>query len=150
HRHINSALNVGLTPDEIHETLLHVSVYGGHSAWENGTNVARHVFVARGILAPGDGATITPVPQMSPQERKDAMGRATSAGGLLRKGVGADATPLPPMTGSPLTVQASRLAIEDEISELQGGHGYGEVWGRPGLELRTRSFITMSVLQVMH
>jgi 4-carboxymuconolactone decarboxylase len=52
HTHVNCALNLGITPDEIHEAMLHAAVYGGFSAWNNGTNVARDVFVKRGILEP--------------------------------------------------------------------------------------------------
>ena len=32
YRQINSALNIGVTPDEVHEALIQVSCYGGVSA----------------------------------------------------------------------------------------------------------------------
>ncbi|MFC4505958.1 MULTISPECIES: carboxymuconolactone decarboxylase family protein [Streptomyces] len=51
--HINAALNVGLTPDEIVEALLHAAVYCGMPKALNATFVAKRVFTDRGLL-PGD------------------------------------------------------------------------------------------------
>ncbi|MBP0457488.1 carboxymuconolactone decarboxylase family protein [Streptomyces montanisoli] len=46
--HINAALNVGLTPDEVVEALLHASVYCGMPRALNATAVAKKVFATRG------------------------------------------------------------------------------------------------------
>lgn len=51
--HIDAALNVGLTPDEIVEALLHSAVYCGMPKALNATFVAKKVFTERGLL-PGD------------------------------------------------------------------------------------------------
>ncbi|NIH82191.1 carboxymuconolactone decarboxylase family protein [Amycolatopsis viridis] len=48
--HINAALNVGLTPVEIVEALLHSSVYCGFPKAVNATFVAKKVFGERGLL----------------------------------------------------------------------------------------------------
>ncbi|MFI0897889.1 carboxymuconolactone decarboxylase family protein [Streptomyces sp. NPDC020983] len=48
--HINAALNVGLTPVEISEALLHTAVYAGMPRSVNATLVAKKVFGARGLL----------------------------------------------------------------------------------------------------
>lgn len=53
--HINAALNVGLTPTEVVEALLHASVYCGFPKAINATLVAKNVFAARGL----DPATAT-------------------------------------------------------------------------------------------
>lgn len=45
--HINAALNVGLTRDEITEALLHAAVYCGFPRALNATAVAREVFLSR-------------------------------------------------------------------------------------------------------
>ena len=45
--HINAALNVGLTRDEITEALLHAAVYCGFPRALNATAVAREVFHSR-------------------------------------------------------------------------------------------------------
>jgi 4-carboxymuconolactone decarboxylase len=48
--HINAALNVGLTPQEIVEALLHSAVYCGMPKALNATFVAKKVFVERRLL----------------------------------------------------------------------------------------------------
>jgi 4-carboxymuconolactone decarboxylase len=48
--HINAALNVGLTPQEIIEALLHSAVYCGMPKALNATFVAKNVFAERGLL----------------------------------------------------------------------------------------------------
>jgi 4-carboxymuconolactone decarboxylase len=48
--HINAALNVGLTPQEITEVLLHSAVYCGMPRALNATFVAKRVFDERGVL----------------------------------------------------------------------------------------------------
>ncbi|MFI6920264.1 carboxymuconolactone decarboxylase family protein [Nonomuraea spiralis] len=53
--HVNAALNVGLTPVEITEALLHSAVYCGMPRAINATFVARKVFADRGLLPVGGG-----------------------------------------------------------------------------------------------
>ena len=48
--HINAALNIGLTPQEIVEALLHSAVYCGMPKALNATFVAKKVFVERRLL----------------------------------------------------------------------------------------------------
>lgn len=48
--HLNAVLNVGLTPDEIVEALLHSSFYCGMPKALNATFVAKKVFGERGLL----------------------------------------------------------------------------------------------------
>jgi 4-carboxymuconolactone decarboxylase len=48
--HINAALNVGLSPEEIVEALLHSAVYCGMPKAINATGVAKKVFSDRGLL----------------------------------------------------------------------------------------------------
>jgi len=48
--HINAALNVGLTPQEIIEALLHSAVYCGFPRALNATFAAKKVFEERGLL----------------------------------------------------------------------------------------------------
>ncbi|MDQ0945786.1 carboxymuconolactone decarboxylase family protein [Streptomyces sp. V1I1] len=48
--HVNAALNVGLTPNEIVEALLHSAVYCGMPKVLNATSVAKKVFAERGLL----------------------------------------------------------------------------------------------------
>ncbi|MGW5458014.1 carboxymuconolactone decarboxylase family protein [Streptomyces sp. NPDC003996] len=60
--HVNAALNVGLTPEEIVEALLHSAGYCGFPKALNATFVAKKVFAERGLLPLGqrpapDGTT---------------------------------------------------------------------------------------------
>jgi 4-carboxymuconolactone decarboxylase len=48
--HINGALNVGCTPDEIIEVILQMAVYAGFPAALNGMSVAKDVFIARNLI----------------------------------------------------------------------------------------------------
>jgi len=48
--HVNASLNVGLTPQQIVEALLHSAVYCGFPRALNATFTARKVFAERGLL----------------------------------------------------------------------------------------------------
>lgn len=48
--HIGAALNVGVTPAEVVEALLHTAVYCGFPRAVNAVNVARAVFAERDLL----------------------------------------------------------------------------------------------------
>jgi 4-carboxymuconolactone decarboxylase len=48
--HVNGALNVGLSPAEVVEALLHASAYCGMPRALNATFVAKKVFAERGLL----------------------------------------------------------------------------------------------------
>jgi 4-carboxymuconolactone decarboxylase len=48
--HINAALNVGLTPQQIIEAFLHSAVYSGFPRALNATFAAKKVFAERGLL----------------------------------------------------------------------------------------------------
>ncbi|MGW1748510.1 carboxymuconolactone decarboxylase family protein [Streptomyces sp. NPDC002092] len=51
--HVNAALNVGLTPEQIVEALTHSAVYCGMPKALNATFVAKKVFAERGLLPLG-------------------------------------------------------------------------------------------------
>lgn len=48
--HVNASLNVGLTPQQIIETLLHSAAYCGFPKALNATFTAKKVFAERGLL----------------------------------------------------------------------------------------------------
>jgi 4-carboxymuconolactone decarboxylase len=52
HFHLNNAVNLGISGEEIHELLGHGAVYCGGANWRNAANVARDVFLQRGIVQP--------------------------------------------------------------------------------------------------
>lgn len=51
--HVNAALNVGLTPQQIVEAFLHSAVYCGFPRALNATLTAKKVFAERGLLPVG-------------------------------------------------------------------------------------------------
>lgn len=55
--HINASLNVGLSPDEIVEALLHASVYAGFPRALNAVFVAKRVFAERGVFPTGPASS---------------------------------------------------------------------------------------------
>lgn len=55
--HINAALNVGLTPAQVTEALLHAAVYCGMPRALNATFVAKKVFAERDLLPVETAAT---------------------------------------------------------------------------------------------
>ena len=52
HFHINNAINLGITGEEIHEALAQVGAYCGGANWRNAANVARDIFLQRGVVEP--------------------------------------------------------------------------------------------------
>jgi 4-carboxymuconolactone decarboxylase len=55
--HIGAALNVGLTPDEIVEAILHCAVYSGFPRALNATFVAKEAFAEHGVTVEGVNPT---------------------------------------------------------------------------------------------
>lgn len=145
---LNVALNVGVTPEELHEIFLHGSVYGGAAAWQNAYSVANEVFVARGILQPGSGVAIKPAPPMDREQRIAARNRITAALGVGRIGFGPDA-PIPNRLPGGPNLSGRGDPRDQDIALMTADYGYGEVWGRPGLSLRDRSFVTQAMLAAM-
>ncbi|MFT3714770.1 MAG: carboxymuconolactone decarboxylase family protein [Gordonia sp. (in: high G+C Gram-positive bacteria)] len=61
--HVNAALNVGLSPDQIVEAMLHSAVYCGFPRALNATFTAKKVFGERGLLPRSDSAAPDGGPQ---------------------------------------------------------------------------------------
>jgi 4-carboxymuconolactone decarboxylase len=55
--HIGASLNVGLTPDEIVEAILHAAVYAGFPRALNATFAAKDVFESSGIRPSSSGSS---------------------------------------------------------------------------------------------
>lgn len=148
--HVHNGLNLGITPEEITEVLVHIGAYAGVPMWHGGNNVLRYVFVERGILEAGSGAPYVPKPPTTHEERRANAERLRPALGVGRIGLAPDAPVMEPLSGGPDAVKAAKaLPIEDDIRQVQADYMYGEVWSRPGLELRTRALIAVAVLQYL-
>jgi 4-carboxymuconolactone decarboxylase len=48
--HLNNALNIGISVEELMEALVQAGLYGGVSGWNLAWNVARYVFMQRGLV----------------------------------------------------------------------------------------------------
>ncbi|MGN8026272.1 carboxymuconolactone decarboxylase family protein [Microbacterium sp. 22242] len=59
--HVNASLNVGLTPEQIVEALLHSSVYCGFPRALNATFVAKKVFAERGLVPASSSGGVAPI-----------------------------------------------------------------------------------------
>lgn len=79
---------------------------------------------------------------MTQEERIAALERVFEAVGMKLTGDRPGGQP-------GLVTDRPRLAIEEEIYQIQGQYGYGEVWGRPGLSIKQRSFLTVALLTAL-
>ena len=116
--HFNKALDNGVKPIELSETINHLAYYSG---WGNATGtvlVAKHVFASRGIgpdqLAPVS-PVLLPINQASEADRAKRVDEAVGA-------------------VSPGLVHYTTSAL------------FHDLWLRPGLAPRDRSLITVSAL----
>lgn len=148
-QYVHAALNLGIPPEDVLEALLQMGVYAGLSAASNAFDVARDVFTDRGLRNPGAGADLQPVVPMTRDDRLAAFERVGRDLGIGRLGRGPDAKPLAMLKTGPWSIQARDMPLEHEINAIQAEYGYGEVWGRPALGYRVRSFVTMATLQVL-
>jgi 4-carboxymuconolactone decarboxylase len=86
---------------------------------------------------------------MDHDDRRAAAERVMTALGAARLGLSEAAPMLQPLPGA-VGIRFDDMPIGQELAWIGGHYGCGEVWGRPGLDLRTRSFLTLAILQVMH
>lgn len=147
--YVHAALNLDIPPEDVLEALLQMGVYGGVSAASNAFNVARDVFTQRGLRNPGAGADLEPIIPMTRDDRLAAFERVGRDLGIGRLGHGEGAKPLAMLKSGPWSIQAKDLPLEHEINAIQAEYGYGEIWGRPALGYRIRSFVTMATLQAL-
>ena len=112
-RHLSNALNVGLTPEQIVELIIHDTWYGGAPAGINALSVCREVFAERGV-------DFAPARVHDAGESPDELFRR---GEELRRqymGTTGAARPAPP------------TAAERELGRITGEYYWGATWTRPG------------------
>lgn len=124
--HIDGALNVGVTPTEIVEVIMHMSVYAGVPAALNGLAVAKAAFVDRPELdwSPKPG----PVDEQETAQQRYARGLAgiQAIDGHAGEQVMAALAPISP--------DFARLLVE---------FAFADIYSRPGLDLKTRELATV-------
>jgi len=122
-RYVDAGLNIGLPPEAPFMIFAQIGIYASFAATEAATEVADAVYRGRGIALP------TPAAEL-PLDALDQRGRELMAKLHGDRGTQGYAAPENPFTSRlyPMTI----------------AYGYGEIWHRPGLELRQRAMVSLA------
>ncbi|GAB0106367.1 carboxymuconolactone decarboxylase family protein [Nocardia sp. JMUB6875] len=130
--HIGGALNVGVTPAEVVETIVHIGVYAGFPAALNALAEARKVFAER----PEAGNPVT-----ASQIRPDETTQQRYERGLAKLAeVDGDAADHIFETLGATAPDLARYLVE---------FAFADVYSRPGLDLKTRELATVAACTAM-
>ncbi|GLZ80550.1 carboxymuconolactone decarboxylase [Actinorhabdospora filicis] len=117
--HADAALHVGVTPEELVEAVLHMAIYAGFPAALNGLAVVREVFAARGVVFE------PPAPLEGDRYARGAR--------LLEE-----------VDGHAGTAVVDALAdIAPDFARMIIEFSFGEIYARPGLDLKSRELATV-------
>lgn len=130
-RHVSNAVNLGLTPQQVIEVMIHAAWYSGVPAAFTSMGVAKQVFDERGI-------EFAPQLVFNPDETPDDLYQRGTARRQELMG------PPPANPGPGPVTQAER-----EFNRLSAEYYWGSVWTRPGLELADRSICTLAALTAL-
>jgi alkylhydroperoxidase/carboxymuconolactone decarboxylase family protein YurZ len=128
-RHVGAALDLGLSARAVVEILIQIGIYAGFAASEEAVATAAAAFAQHGIAMPEETA------------REDSLEALTTRGRELMQQLhgeragGGYAAP-----GNPVTGALYPLAIQ---------YGYGEIWFRPGLDLRRRALVAVAAFTAL-
>ncbi len=124
--HIHGMLNVGCTPREVVETVLHSVVYAGFPAAQDGMTIAREVFKERKLdFKPSSSRPEGDRYQLGIQSLQQIGGEKAQS----------------------ITTQFAEIA--PDLSRLTVEFAHGEIWNRPGLSLKSREFATLAMVTVL-
>lgn len=123
--HIHGMLNVGCTPQEVVETILHAVVYAGFPAAQDGMTIAREVFKERKLnFKPASARPEGDRYQLGIQNLQQTEGDRVKT----------------------IATQFAKLA--PDLSRLIIEFARGEIWNRRGLSLKSREFATLAMVIV--
>lgn len=128
-RHVAAALELGLPPRAILEILIQIGIYAGFAASEEAVEQAAAVFAERGVAMPEETAREDSLEALSERGRQ-----------LMRQLHGDRATEGYAAPDNPVTGALYPLAIQ---------YGYGEIWFRPGLDLRRRALVAVAAFTAL-
>ncbi|MCT9088695.1 carboxymuconolactone decarboxylase family protein [Streptomyces sp. ASQP_92] len=122
--HIDGALNVGVSPAEVVEILIHTAVYAGFPAALNGIGAAREVFERRPDVA------ATPVDsEPLPGDRYErGLAKLAEVDGHAGD-----------------QVVASMRDIAPDLTRYIVEFAFGDVYSRPGLDLKSRELASVAM-----
>jgi 4-carboxymuconolactone decarboxylase len=129
-RYVGAALNLELPREAPFEIFLQIGIYAGFAATESAVEVAAAVYRERGIALPR-GAARDDRLELLTQRGHEVMNKLHG-----KRGVQGYAAPENPFTSRlyPMTIP----------------YGYGEIWQRPGLELRQRAICSVAGFTALH
>jgi 4-carboxymuconolactone decarboxylase len=124
--HIHGMLNVGCTPQEVVETIMHAVVYAGFPAAQDGITIAREVFQERKL----DYKPVSARPE----------------GDRYQLGI----QNLQQTEGERVNTIATRFAnLAPDLSRWIVEFARGEIWNRRGLSLKSREFATLAMVTAL-
>jgi len=128
-RHVAAALELGLGARSIVEILIQIGIYAGFAASEEALEAATAVFAELGVALPEE------TPRDDELEVLTVRGRK-----LMAELHGARANQGYAAPGNAVTGALYPLAIQ---------YGYGEIWFRPGLDLRRRALVAVAAFTAL-
>ena len=128
-RHLGNALNIGLTPEQIVELIIHDTWYAGAPGGIQALTICKEVFEERAIDFTPSRIHDTDEDPDSLFQRGDEYRRSYMGGGGNR--------PAPP------------TQAEAELGRVTGEYYWGATWIRPGLDLPSRCICTMTCLAAL-
>jgi len=123
-RYVGAALHIGLPPAAPFTIFTQIGIYAGFAATEAAIACADAVYRERGVALPSIAADALPLDALE-QRGREVMAKLHG-----ERGTQGYAAPENPFTSRlyPLTIP----------------YGYGEIWHRPGLELRQRALVSLA------
>lgn len=131
--HIRTGLRVGLTPAEIAEAMLHLALYTTLPTALGALRVLKE-------LAEDSEELKAAIPKDLPPRLGSLQERVDKGAEIAAQLWGADA---PNWAGS-----AAKSA--PELVELMQGYLFGEIWARPGLDIKSRVVVTLAALTALN
>ena len=124
--YVNSALSMGMEPEEIQEVPIHCSLYAGFPSAVNSLELVHKAFGERGVEVPQ-----TEVPEVSLEEL-ETRGRQLREQLFGEEGQGG--------------YNAALMDLAPDLRTLTYQYGFGEIFFRPGLDLKSRVVCTTAAL----
>ncbi len=128
-RHVAAALDLGLSPQAIVEVFVQIGIYAGFAASEEAVEAAAETFAERRIAMPAEPS------------REDSFEALAERGRALMEKLHGDRA----MQG----YAAPGNAVTGALYPLAIQYGYGEIWFRPGLDLRRRALVAVAAFTAL-
>ena len=129
-RHLGNALNIGLTPEQVVELIIHDTWYAGAPGGIQALTICKSVFEERAI-------DFTPARIHDSNEDPDSLFQRGDEYRRNYMGGGGGSRPAPP------------TKAEAELGRITGEYYWGATWTRPGLDLPSRCICTMTCLAAL-